>query len=212
MFDYKYFFSLLPSKTVMLDYGCGRVPIWNVRLPKKIKKIYLYDKVKISVKSNSRKITILKKILLNFAFKNNSGRSEVGRGCTKLNKFYKNYTNVILFNSVLQYFHSSQFKVFTFFLKNKNVKLIILSDIPLYNRYVEFLISLFLYPDRLLYALKYRSKFKYLKYRFYLRSEKKILNLINYNYNLEKYFIIKRLKKNLYGSNFTRYTLLLERK
>lgn len=213
MFDFKYFFSILPKNSLILDYGCGRVPIWNCKLPSKIKKIYLYDREKnIIPPPPQKKIAICNKGDFCFDVGQNKKRTVPLKTSGNGVKFKKNYMNVVLFNSVLQYFQSNQFKIFTNFYKNKNIKLIIISDIPLYNRFLETLIILFLNPSRLLSALKYQSNFNYFKYKFYLRSQTKILNLIKCNHNVEEYFTIKKLKKNLYGSNFTRYTLLFKRK
>lgn len=198
MFNYKYFFSLLEPNTIMLDYGCGKIPLWNRFIHKKIKKIYLYDKVKIFIKTNKKKKL---KII-----------SDVGVSGQKIGKSYRNDINVVLLNSVIQYFDNKEFKVLSKFFKNNNIKLIILADIPLYNRYFEFLILFFFEPKRLLYALKYLLQFNYFSYKFHLRTEKKILNLIKCDYNVEKYFIIKKLKKNLNNSNFTRYDLYFKRK
>jgi len=90
------------------------------------------------------------------------------------------------------------------FSKKSKLKIIIISDIPKYPRFIEALILCFLNPKRFFQGLKLMFEIEYLKLNFYYKK----LNQININNKL--YFVVKYA--NLNDEQFTRYSLIFSNK
>lgn len=192
-FDKNLFFKHLKKKCSILDYGCG-VGIWESKnnSGKFSYKFYLYDKSKLALKIVKDKYSSNK----NFIVINNF----------KKIKILKNKIDVLFLNSTIQYIKKNTLQKLLLNLSKilkKNYKIII-SDIPKYNRLVEFFLIIFFYPRRIFSTIFIITNFKnYLKKnKFYLNNLDFIFLKKNFNYkkidNLNKFKL--------------RYSLILEKK
>ena len=185
-FDFEKFISYLPNKeNTILDYGCGNGIFYNKNLKhKKIKLIKMIDKDKK-----------LKTIIKKKYFKNQK--------VIWTNTINGNY-DVVLINSVIQYLSFSQYKKLINSFFKKKIKIILISDIPKFPRFLEAILLLFLNPKKLINGLSYLFEKNYLKIGFFYKKYEK-LRLNNYNYNFE-------MKTNLNDDKLLRYTLVIQKK
>ena len=184
-FDFKKFLSYMPlKKNIILDYGCGNGIFSNNFLKhKKIKIIYMIDK----------NIKLKKHIKNKYHFNNKI------RWTNSINGKY----DVVLMNSVSQYLDKKEYDNLIKKFFALKIKTIIISDIPKYPRIIEAFILLITNPKDLFKGLSYLKEKDYLKMIFYY---KKHTDLILKN---KKY--IFKFVKNLSSSNFSRYTLIIDR-
>lgn len=184
-FDFKKFLSYMPlKKNIILDYGCGNGIFSNNFLKhKKIKIIYMIDK----------NIKLKKHIKNKYHFNNKI------RWTNSINGKY----DVVLMNSVSQYLDKKEYDNLIKKFFALKIKTIIISDIPKYPRIIEAFILLITNPKDLFKGLSYLKEKDYLKMIFYY---KKHTDLILKN---KKY--IFKFEKNLSSSNFSRYTLIIDR-
>ena len=121
-----------PNTLDVLDYGCGPGTIHKFI---KFKKVYLYDKNKISTLNFSNKFLIYKNFKL----------------LTKSNKKF----DLILINSVIQYINPNNVSVLLSFLDKKLKKngIIFLGDVPKFNRVFE-----------LFFCINFKKIFHLIKY------------------------------------------------
>ena len=185
-----FFKKLKKKKNTILDYGCG-TGIWKCNeLGGGGNKIYLYDKNKLALKHSKNKYYSHKNYII----------------ISSLKEIKNLKLDVILLNSVIQYISKNNLeKLLLSFdkLLKKNYKIII-SDIPIFNRLVEFCFIFFLAPKRLLGVL-----FIFINFNSYIKKNKFYLNNLNFEF-LEKHFKFKKIKN---FNNFKlRYGLVLEKK
>ena len=172
------------KKNIILDYGCGNGIFSNNFLKhKKIKIIYMIDK----------NIKLKKHIKKKYNFNNKI------RWTNSINGKY----DVVLMNSVSQYLDKKEYDNLIKKFFALKIKTIIISDIPKYPRIIEAFILLITNPKDLFKGLSYLKEKDYLKMIFYY---KKHTDLILKN---KKY--IFKFEKNLSSSNFSRYTLIIDR-
>ena len=185
-FDFEKFISYLPNKkNTILDYGCGNGVFYSKNLKhKKIKSIKMIDKDKK-----------LKTIIKKKYFKNQK--------VTWTSTINGNY-DVVLINSVIQYLSFSQYKKLINSFFKKKIKIILISDIPKFPRFLEAILLLFLNPKKLINGLSYLFEKNYLKIGFFFKKYEK-LRLNNSNYNFE-------MKTNLNDDKLLRYTLVIQKK
>ena len=185
-FDFEKFISYLPNKeNIILDYGCGNGVFYNRNLKhKKIKLIKMIDKDKK-----------LKTIIKKKYFKNQK--------VIWTSAINGNY-DVVLINSVIQYLSFSQYKKLINSFFKKKIKIILISDIPKFPRFLEAILLLFLNPKKLINGLSYLFEKNYLKIGFFFKKYEK-LRLNNSNYNFE-------IKTNLNDDKLLRYTLVIQKK
>lgn len=192
----KKFLSILNNKkNVILDFGCG-VGVWDYKiLHPKISKVFLYDK-------NPRVMSIAKK-----NYKKNKNISFIKKNVffNKRNFFIKNKVNIIFFNSVIQYLSPYEVKHIILMLKKcvkKNNFKIIITDVPIYNRYIEFFLLFFFDFQRFLDAIKLIFDMDYYMTNFYKN-------------NLDINFLKKNFKVKIFDNlNFFKFrkSILLKKK
>jgi hypothetical protein len=184
--DFKNFFFHLPNKkSVILDYGCGN-GIFNQKHSKnkKIKIIKMFDRDK------KLKKTILSK------YKSN-------KNIMWIDSLKQNY-DVVFINSVIQYLNYTEYKKLIYFFFKKKIKLIIISDIPKYPRFIEGFFLTFINPFKLIKGLRYIFNKDYVKSGFYFKKTKQlIVQNNNYNYKIET---------NLNDDKLLRYSLIIQKK
>lgn len=184
------FFNKINIKNIyLLDFGCG-LGVWTSKIKqiKKIKKILLYDcnhelhfMIKKKYKSNN-KVSIC------------SGMFEASHKI-----------NVVLFGSVIQYLSLNKLKfLFEKYAKNKNVKYIIMSDIPRLPRLLEFCLLPFFNYKRFIYSIYYLMEKKYSYFKFYRHEFHKLANI-------SKSFTPKKLE-NFHATKVLRYSIIYEKK
>lgn len=184
------FFKKINLKKIhLLDYGCG-LGVWTYKIKKikKIKKILLYD-------CNHDLYSMLKK-----KYKFNNKVSICNGPVEESRKI-----NVVLFGSVIQYLSLHKLKfLFEECAKNKNVKYIIISDIPKYPRFIEFCLLPFFNYKRFIYSIYYLIENKYSYFKFYRHEFYKLANI-------SKHFTSKKLE-NFHATKVLRYSILYEKK
>jgi hypothetical protein len=127
-FNKKRFSKYLNKNTILLDYGCG-TGIWDKNVPKKISKIFLYDKNHELYKLLRKKYSHNKKIFF----------------LTKISKINKLKINTIIVNSVFQYIGRGEIvRLIKVFYKIK-INKVFINDIPKYNRLIEVFYNIFNY-------------------------------------------------------------------
>lgn len=175
------------KKIFILDYGCG-LGIWNnLNLKeKKIKKIILFDKEK-------KLINLIKKKYKNKNIKINFNLNKIIK---------KEYYNLIIFFSVIQYIEKKQ--LFNLIKKLSFEKTYIISDIPFLPRFIEFLLLPIFNLNRFFFVLKiiFSKRYKNLNYNIYKKKDFKIF---------KKYFNIS-FHKNLHDIKHLRYTVVFHPK
>ena len=173
------------KKLNILDFGCS-TGVWDEKkLQKNLIDVYLYDK-------NKELLPILKK-----KYKNKNIFISFDK-----KKIFKKKINLIIFSSVLQYMSNIEVdKVFLEIIrKYRNKKIfIIINDLPIYPRYIEFfllpLINLrvFFYSLTLIFNRRY-LKINYFHHRIYNRSIfKKNFHIKELGYSKDMKFLRKRL-------------------
>ena len=184
-FDFKNFYLHLPNKkNIILDYGCGNGIFSKKDLTNnKIKFIYMFDQNKEIKKYIESKYKKSKKI----KWSDN----------TNLNY------NIVLINSVSQYLSKYDYLKLINFFQKKKVDLIVVSDVPKYNRIIETCILFFTYPKDLLHGLGYLLNRKYLSLNYYFKKKKDLIIKNN------KYDYVFR--ENLSSNKITRYTILIKK-
>jgi len=185
-FNFKKFISYLPNKkNTILDYGCGNGIFFKKNLKhKKIKLIKMTDKDK-------KLKTIIKKKYFN------------NPKVVWTNTINGSY-DVVLMNSVIQYLSFLQYKKLINLFFKKQIKIILISDIPKFPRFFEAILLLFLNPIKLINGLSYLFKKNYLRIGFFYKKYKKLI-LNNPDYNFE-------MKTNLNDDKLLRYTLIIQKK
>lgn len=192
-FKEKNFLKILTyKKNIILDFGCG-LGVWNKKkLSNKIHKIFLYDKNKEVVSLTKKNYKKSKKIFF----------IDKKHFFNKKKFFKKNKVNIILMNSVIQYINRNDLKnlilMFEKCVSEKKYKIII-TDIPIYSRFIEIFLLLFFNFNRFVDAIKLIFNFSYHKTLFYK-------NNIDMKF-IEKKFSIKKCE-NLNNFIF-RKTLIL---
>ena len=178
------------SQLKILDFGCG-IGVWSQKnlKNKKIKKITLYDKNKKLIKILKKKYS-QKKIEVNFNLKDIMRR--------------KNY-NLIIISSVIQYMSIEKFKKLIEIIgKSKKKLFIIIADIPILPRPLEFVLMPFFNLKRFIFVLKMIFSSKYKKINFYLHRKEDF-------YFLKKKFNIL-YTQNIHDLKYLRYSLILKSK
>ena len=176
--------KLDPKKLAVLDFGCG-----NCSLHKYIsfKKTLLYDVNPYYI--DKKRVKNSKK------FKD---FSHLKRSKTKV--------NLIIVNSVIQYIPQNELKIILRELIKKLKKggYIIISDIPVHNRFLEIFydLNIFFFFNVFLYLFR---RIDYLKLNFHTYNDRKLIDLLKKR-NI-KFNVLKNL--NLFKS---RYTLLISKK
>ena len=174
----------------ILDFGCG-TGIWSEKdLQKKsIKKITLYDQNKKLIKILRKKYTG-NKVDVNFNFR----------------RVIKKKYNLVFMSSVIQYMPFFKLKeLINMIRKKKRGKFfIIISDIPLLPRPLEFILLPLFNLKRFLFVLKIIFNAKYKNLDFYLYKKKDFAFL-------KKNFYIKFIK-NIHDLRHLRYSLILKLK
>jgi hypothetical protein len=179
-FDKKNFERYLDKNTILLDYGCG-TGIWDKNLPRKISKIYLYDKNCLLYASLKNKYFKNKKI---FYLK-------------KINEIKKLTINTVIINSVFQYMCEKEIiKLIKMFYKLR-INKIFITDIPKINRLIEIFYNI----------LNYKYITNVFKYLFDLNYYK--IKYFSHNYNFLKKIPYKNKKLNNFNYTKKRYSLLL---
>jgi len=178
----------------ILDYGCG-TGVWTKKNleNKDIKNITLYDK-------NKGLLKILKK-------KNRQKKIEINFNLKSIIK-KKNY-NLVIMSSVIQYISITKLKelieTITQSKKKERKKLfIIIADIPILPRPLEFILMPFFNLKRFFFVIKMIFNNEYKKLNFYLHKKDDI-------------FFLKKKFKTLYAQNIhdlkhLRYSLILKLK
>ena len=173
----------------ILDLGCG-IGVWsqNNLKNKNIKKIILYDKNKKLIQILKKKY-IQKKIEINFNFKDIIKK--------------KSY-NLVIISSVIQYMSIIKFKKLIDSITQNNQKpkkklFIIITDIPILPRPLEFLLmplfnlKRFFFTTRMIFNSEYKkldfylhkkSEFEFLKKRFNVLYAQNINDLKYLRYSL----------------------------
>lgn len=171
------------KKSTVLDFGCGNCMFHQYI---KFKKVLLYD-----IDINYKKATKVK-------------NSKIIRKFQKI-KVTKNKFDLVIINSVIQYISSKDLKqILKILIKKINKKgLIIISDIPVHNRLIEFFYDLNLgfFFRAFLYFVK---RPKYFGLNFYTYEKEKLLKLLEKNKT--KFDVIENL-----NSFKSRYTLLISK-
>lgn len=192
-FSFELFFKYVKKNYSILDYGCG-TGIWSQikKFNKLNTKFYLYDKNKLVLKIVKNKYSVNK----NFKVVNNFKEINTLR----------NKIDILFLNSTIQYINKLNLEKLLINLSKllkKNYKIII-SDIPRFNRFVEFFLILFFYPRRL-----FRTIIIIVNFNNYIKKNKFYLNNLDMNF-LKKNFDFEKV------GNFNkfkfRYSLILKKK
>jgi 2-polyprenyl-3-methyl-5-hydroxy-6-metoxy-1,4-benzoquinol methylase len=185
-FNLKKFISYIPNKkNKILDYGCGNGIFSNKILKhKNIRSIKMMDR-------NKR----LKLFIENKYYNNPK---------IEWTNSKDGYYDVVLINSVIQYLSLKEYKkLLNFFFKNK-IKIILISDIPKFHRYIEAFLLLFLNPKKFIIGMSYLFKKNYLSTPYFYKKYKAlILNNPNYDF---------KIQNNLNEDELLRYTLVIKNK
>ena len=186
-FDFETFFKLIPKNCVIVDYGCG-TGIWAKKNINhfKVKKIKLFD-------YNNLSLPILKKKYLRY------------KKISILDNLDLN-GSVLLLNSVIQYINKQKFDILTkkIFSKKSNFKIIIISDIPKFPRFIEAIIMLIINPKRLMIGIKYLLNKNYINLGFYQKNLNEVVKN-RQNFDFHKF-------KNLNDEKYLRYSLIFKSK
>ena len=184
--NFKKFFSILPNKkNIILDYGCGNGIFQKIHLKnKKIKLIKMVDKNKK-----------LKKFIIN--------KYQGIRGMDWVENLNEKY-DIVFMNSVIQYIDQNEYKKIIKFFIGKKIKLILISDIPKYPRFLEGIFLFFINPFKLFKGIQYIFQRDYIKNGFFF---KKLDELIVPNNNYEY-----KIEKNLNDDIFLRYSLIIKKR
>jgi len=159
------------KKYFILDYGCG-TGIWNDELINKsfFKLIYLYDKNKEAIQICKNKYSKNKKIII---ISKKKDIEKIFKNKEKIRGAGGHIVNVVLLNSVIQYFDKKKLEKLLLKFKKIFIKnfLIIIGDIPKYNRFIEFFILFFFDTVRFFHAVNLIFKFNSYRYDvFYLKN------------------------------------------
>jgi len=192
-FSFKLFFKYVKKNYSILDYGCG-TGIWSKikKFNKLNTKFYLYDKNKLVLKIAKNKYSENK----NFKIVNNFKEINTLR----------NKINILFLNSTIQYINKLNLEKLLINLSKllkKNYKIII-SDIPRFNRSVEFFLILFFYPRRL-----FRTIIIIINFNNYIKKNKFYLNNLDMNF-LKKNFDFEKVEN--FNKFKFRYSLVLKKK
>jgi ubiquinone/menaquinone biosynthesis C-methylase UbiE len=192
-FSFDLFFKYIKKNYSILDYGCG-TGIWayKKKFHKLNTKFYLYDKNKLVLKIIKNKYRINK----NFKVVNN---------LKEINTL-KNKIDVLFLNSTVQYINKLNLEKLLINLTKllKKNYLIIISDIPKFNRFVEFFLILFFYPRRL-----FRTIIIIINFNNYIKKNKFYFNNLDINF-LKKNFDFKKVEN--FNKFKFRYSLILKKK
>jgi ubiquinone/menaquinone biosynthesis C-methylase UbiE len=192
-FSFELFFKYVKKNYSILDYGCG-TGIWSQikKFNKLNTKFYLYDKNKLVLKIAKNKYSENK----NFKIVNNFKEINTLR----------NKINILFLNSTIQYINKLNLEKLLINLSKllkKNYKIII-SDIPRFNRAVEFFLILFFYPRRL-----FRTIIIIINFNNYIKKNKFYLNNLDLNF-LKKNFDFEKVEN--FNKFKFRYSLVLKKK
>ena len=192
-FSFELFFKYVKKNYSILDYGCG-TGIWSqIKKFKKLNtKFYLYDKNKLVLKIAKNKYSENK----NFKIVNNFNEINTLR----------NKINILFLNSTIQYINKLNLEKLLINLSKllkKNYKIII-SDIPRFNRSVEFFLIFFFYPRRL-----FRTIIIIINFNNYIKKNKFYLNNLDLNF-LKKNFDFEKVEN--FNKFKFRYSLVLKKK
>lgn len=192
-FSFELFFKYVKKNYSILDYGCG-TGIWSQikKFNKLNTKFYLYDKNKLALKIVKNKYSVNK----NFKVVNNFKEINTLR----------NKINILFLNSTIQYINKLNLEKLLINLSKllkKNYKIII-SDIPRFNRSVEFFLILFFYPRRL-----FRTIIIIINFNNYIKKNKFYLNNLDMNF-LKKNFDFEKVEN--FNKFKFRYSLILKKK
>ena len=182
------------KKLKILDFGCG-IGVWSQKnlKNKNIKKLTLYDKNKGLIKILKKKYN-QKKVEINFNFKDIIKK--------------KNY-NLVVMSSVIQYMSITEFKKLINIIsqnkkKRKRELFIIITDIPILPRLLEFVLLPFFNLKRFFFSLTMIFNNEYKKLNFYLHKKKDFYFLKN------KFKIL--FAQNIHDLKYLRYSLILKSK
>ena len=191
-FSFDLFFKYIKKNYSILDYGCG-TGIWacKKKFNKLNTKFYLYDKNKLVLKIVKDKYSINK----NFKVVNN---------LNEINTL-KNKIDVLFLNSTIQYINKLNLEKLLIKLTKllKKNYIIIISDIPKFNRFVEFFLILFFYPRRL-----FRTIIIIINFNNYIKKNKFYLNNLDINFLKENFDF--KIVENFNKFKF-RYSLVLKK-
>ena len=192
-FSFELFFKYVKKNYSILDYGCG-TGIWSQikKFNKLNTKFYLYDKNKLVLKIAKNKYSENK----NFKIVNNFKEINTLR----------NKIDILFLNSTIQYINKLNLEKLLINLSKllkKNYKIII-SDIPRFNRSVEFFLILFFYPRRL-----FRTIIIIINFNNYIKKNKFYLNNLDMNF-LKKNFDFEKVEN--FNKFKFRYSLVLKKK
>ena len=191
IFDTKLIQNFIKNKELkILDFGCG-TGIWpkNDLENRNIKKIILYDKNKKLIRILKEKYN-QKKVEINFNFKNIIKK--------------KNY-NLVIMSSVIQYMSIAEFKKLINIISQRKGKLfIIITDIPVVPRLLEFVLLPFFNLKRFFFVFTMIFNNEYKKLNFYLHKKKDFYFLKN------KFKIL--FAQNIHDLKYLRYSLILKSK
>ena len=187
--------NLVRTKNLkILDFGCG-TGVWsqNNLKNKNIKNIILYDKNKKLIKILKKKYS-QKKVKINFSLKSIIKK--------------KNY-NLVIISSVIQYMNIAEFKkIINLIAQNKRKQKrnfhIIITDIPVLPRPLEFILMPFFNIKRFLFFLSVIFNHDYKKLKFYLHEKK------DFSFLKNKFKII--FTKNIHDLKYLRYSIVLKLK
>jgi len=162
-----------PKKSYsILDYGCG-IGIWNNKLINKkfFKRIYLFDK-------NQEVINLCKNKYKEKKFYIFDSKKSIKK------IFDTKKINTLLLNSVIQYIPRKELEKLLLVYRKKMLSkshMIIIADVPIINRFIEFFLLFFFDNVRFFHAIKLIFRFKsYKKNNFYIGNLKKTFLLNNF--------------------------------
>ena len=173
------------KKLAILDFGCG-TGVWTEKNleNKKIKKVILYD-------VNKKLIKILKK----------KYKQE------KVDIVTKSNYNLVIISSVIQYISLTKFKNLIEIISKKKKKknfFIVIADIPIFPRPVEFVLMPLFNLKRFFFFLKIIFASEYKKLNYYLYKKEDFIFL-------KKKFTISYIQ-NVHDLKYLRYSLILKLK